>query len=92
MMLTIMLTKPVLAWIPIRSQTARVVLTEVIISIECSVIRMAIVSRHALLQTAKAGEAAVRGTMEPVSKSKSIRVCVTVLRLLAEEPVPIWCS
>lgn len=44
------------------------------------------------LQTVKTGEAAVRGTMEPVSKSKSIRVCVMVLTLLVEEPVPIWCS
>lgn len=42
------------------------------------------------LQTVKTGEAAVRGTMEPVSKSKSIRVCVMVLTLLVEEPVPIW--
>lgn len=44
------------------------------------------------LQIVKTGEAAVRGTMEPVSKSKSIRVCVMVLTLLVEEPVPIWCS
>ena len=44
------------------------------------------------LQTVKTGEAAVRGTMEPVSKSKSIRVCVMVLTLLVEEPVPIWRS
>lgn len=44
------------------------------------------------LQTAKTGEVAVRGTMEPVSKSKSISVCVMVLTLLVEEPVPIWCS
>lgn len=45
------------------------------------------------LQTVKTGEAAVRGTMEPVSKSKSITVCVMVLTLvLEEEPVPIWCS
>lgn len=48
--------------------------------------------RSAGLQTVKTGEAAVRGTMEPVSKSKSIRVCVMVLTLLVEEPVPIWCS
>lgn len=46
----------------------------------------------ALLQTVKTGEPAVRGTMEPVSKSKSIRVCVMVLTLLVEEPVPIWRS
>lgn len=44
------------------------------------------------LQIVKTGEAAVRGTMEPVSKSKSIRVCVMVLTLLVDEPVPIWCS
>lgn len=48
--------------------------------------------RSAELQTLKTGEAAVRGTMEPDSKSKSIRVCVMVLTLLVEEPVPIWCS
>lgn len=47
---------------------------------------------EAELQTVKPGEAAVRGTMEPVSKSKSIRVCVMVLTLLVEDPVPIWCS
>lgn len=49
-------------------------------------------TRSAELQTVKTGDAAVRGTMEPVSKSKSISVCVMVLTLLVEEPVPIWCS
>lgn len=49
-------------------------------------------TRAAELQIVKMGEAAVRGTMEPVSKSKSIRVCVMVLTLLVDEPVPIWCS
>lgn len=42
-----------------------------------------------VFQKLKTGEVAVRGTMEPVSKSKSIRVCVMVLTLLVEEPVPI---
>lgn len=59
---------------------------------QCMIIDSWDVCSYLFLQTVKAGEAAVRGTMEPVSKSKSMRVCVMVLTLLVEEPVPIWRS
>lgn len=86
-------TKPeVLKWIRVSSRTGWVVHVEVNISEEGFVISTTDISCCVFLQTVKTGEAAVRGTMEPVSKSKSIRVCVMVLTLLVEEPVPIWCS